>query len=188
MPLQSALKWIEFQVENLQKSGRDTLREATRPRICPYCGTAGTMIGHGFIPRYIILQHVVSIILLIPVFRCRDCGRTIRVLPNDVHNHCNHIIETIRDHVEAKLTKGVYTRKSKIPPQLQRYWYRSFEKRCQEVSSWNLSDGKMDLLRRLPDCSILYRKIYRTVAVGNRNIFNSQTHRKCPLIVCIDSS
>lgn len=188
MPVQSALKWIEFQEEKLQKSQRTALREATRPRVCPYCDDAGTMIGHGFIRRYIIVLQLMTVILLLPVFRCRSCGRTIRVLPEDVHNHCNHISDTIRTHVERKLRTGVYTRKSLVARQLQRYWYRSFKRRCQDLCSWDLSDGKINLLESLPHCSILYRKWYRTVIAGKKNRYNRNTHRNCPLIVCLDSS
>ena len=188
MPVQSDLKWIEFQEENLQNHKRNILREATRPHVCPYCDDVGTMIGHGYIRRYIILPQLMTIVLLVPVFRCKSCKRTIRVLPKEVHNHCNHISETIIQQVKAKLVTGVYTHKALIALQLQRHWYRSFEKRCHEFSSWNLSEGKKDLLEILPSCSILYRKWYRTVIAGKRNSYHRDTHRNCPLIVCLDSS
>jgi hypothetical protein len=188
MPYQCALSWREFQVVNVFAQGKKWLLNRCRPKRCPYCGSYHTLIGHEYVERYIILPTLETVLLIIPRVICLHCNHTIRVLPIELHSHCNHVGETIRDLIAWKLETGRYTGRKNIPKSLQRHWYNQYLKRCQEYI--NLRD-KVDikiLIKRLPSFSILFRNHYRTVRENEKIVFSRGTHRILPLIVFLDSS
>jgi hypothetical protein len=182
MPYQSGLEWKEFQEEKLTESHRAWLRDACRPERCPYCGHHHVLVGHGFVLRYANLPEGGSMLLRVPCYRCKECGRCIRVLPQELHPHCNHLSETIIGALDYRLEKGHFRTGGGLDGTLQRVWYRRFLQRAQEEMV--LLSGLRDGLRGLPAFSVLFRKCYRTVRVGDLIRFSSRTQRVFGLIVC----
>jgi hypothetical protein len=188
MPYQCELSWQVFQVVYVLKVGKRWLMELCRPERCPYCKQYHTMICHGYVERYIILLNSITITLIIPVFQCEECKHTIRVLPRELHSHCNHLAETIKDHIITKLETGRYTGKKRVPKSLQRQWYNHYLKRCQEIMQLREGMDIKKIIKQLPPFSILFRSNYRTVRESDPEVFHRRTHRILPLTVCLDSS
>jgi len=188
MPLQCELSWQEFQVAKVEEKGKRWLLEHCRPDTCPYCKLHQTMICHEYELRYIILQTLLTVLIIIPRYRCIACKHTIRVLPKELHSHCNHVAETIKDHIMMKLETGRYTGKKRVPKNLQRHWYKQYQKRCHECIQLREGVDSKLLIKRLPAFSILFRCNYRTVIETEATVFHRRTHRILPLIVCLDSS
>jgi DNA-directed RNA polymerase subunit RPC12/RpoP len=188
MPLQCELSWNEFQVDKIKNTGKQELLERCRPTRCPYCGSYSAFIGHGWELRYVILVNALIMLLLIPRYKCHYCGHTIRVLPVELHNHCLHIAQTIEEIIRNKLNCGRYMGKSRVPKYLQRHWFGLYEKRCQEYVNLHGDNDLRSFINRLPPFSVLFRSRYRTVWQHEPRILWIETHRRLPLIVCLDSS
>ncbi len=137
--------------------------------------------------RYIILVEAVAL-LLVPRFKCLNCGHTLRVLPYELHNHCLHIAQTIVEAIRAKLRSGRYCGKTKVPKYLQRHWFELYRKRCQEHVDLHGVDDLRSFIDRLPPFSVLFRSMYLTVLGSESGTPWTGTHRTLPLIVCLDSS
>jgi hypothetical protein len=86
------------------------------------------MLGHGFETRYIILGDGSTRILLVPRFRCHACRKTIRVLPLQLHSHCNHLSETIIEQLASRITEGCFINASPFEKSLRRHWFAGLSK------------------------------------------------------------
>jgi len=146
------------------------------------------MIGHGFVCRYIIAAEQKTLIILVPRYQCRDCRHTICVLPQELHNHCNHVSQTIVEMISARLDVGRFSNKQRISKSLRRHWYNLYLHRCQEhihlVSAWDIAA----FLRELPPFSVLYRSAFTTLHLSKIQWCRRETHRSLLLVVCLDSS
>jgi hypothetical protein len=188
MPLQCVLGWKIFQVAVVDVTGKKWLLDKCRPKRCPYCGDFDTYKGHCYEPRYIILPSLITVSLTVPRYKCAACGHTIRVLPFELHNHCNHISETIHDLITSKLEAGRYLNKKALPKYLQRHWYNLYVKRCQDYLNLSAEMDVKTCIKRLPVFSVLYRSKYLSVGASAPAVLWSSTHAILPLIVFLDSS
>jgi len=188
MPVQCALSWIEFQEEKNDPEHLSSLRQLCRPKRCPYCGEYYSLWGHGFVLRYIILAALKTILLHIPRYKCKYCSHTMRVLPIELHNYCNHVSQTIRDLINYKLVMGKYQGKIRIPKNLQRHWYNLYMKRLQEYVNLGVGAEACTLLKQLPPFAVLFRNMYETCCISTLKFNRIAIHRILPLIVCLDTS
>ncbi|PKL10286.1 MAG: hypothetical protein CVV52_19195 [Spirochaetae bacterium HGW-Spirochaetae-8] len=189
MPVQCGLNWGEFQEEKLDRTKMDRLRELCRPRRCPYCGEPLSMRGHGFVERYIVLGDLTSVRLQVPRYRCFYCSRTLRVLPLELHNHCNHLSEAIIGVLRARIGAGRFADDHiRVARTIQRHWYRLFKKRCQENIRMAGQAGAEAMLRQLPPFSVLFRSGYETRRESELFFHRRTIHLVRPLVVCLDTS
>lgn len=189
MPVQCGLNWDEFQEEKLDRTKMDRLREICRPRRCPYCGESLVMRGHGFVSRYIILSDLTTVRLQVPRYRCLCCLRTMRVLPIELHSHCNHLSETILGVLFARICAGRFADAHiRVARSIQRHWYKLFLRRCQESIAMAGRADAESRLRQLPSFSVLSRSGYETRRESELFFHRRTIHLILPLVVCLDSS
>jgi hypothetical protein len=62
-----------------------------------------TISGIYTVPYRANLPEGGSMLLRVPCYRCKECGRCIRVLPQELHPHCNHLSETIIGALDYRL-------------------------------------------------------------------------------------
>lgn len=67
---------------------------APRPEECPYCGRKGNLIGHGYYWRKPRDQLQVYR-LKVKRWRCKECKRTVSVLPNFLLRYRHYLLEVI---------------------------------------------------------------------------------------------
>ena len=188
MPLQCYLKWTEFQEADVVGEYRKVLLHRCRPCRCPYCGEYHRMLGHGFETRYIILGDGSTRILLVPRFRCHACRKTIRVLPLQLHSHCNHLSETIIEQLASRITEGCFINASPFEKSLRRHWYAGLSKQVHRFTSVGIVDDALERLWLLPSFSILFKNRWETRMARQLVYRRPPFHRIFPLIVCADTS
>lgn len=188
MPVQCYLNWTEFQEAKITETQKTFLLEQCRPKRCPYCGEWHVMRGHGFTSRYIIPADQSTVILLIPRYRCKYCQKTVRILPLEVHSHCNYLSQTIFSELDSRILLGRFVNQSKISKALRQHWYYLLQKRCQQSVSIGLLFNASVQLRTLPSCAILFRNQYEARRESELVFRRPPFHRILSLIVCLDTS
>jgi hypothetical protein len=74
---------------------------------CPQCG-AGALMKHGYYKRYLILLHFAGFIF-VRRYICKECGRTVSLLPSFAHPGRAYGIEPI-----AHVLSGFYTKRKRV--------------------------------------------------------------------------
>jgi hypothetical protein len=182
MPVQCGLSIEEFQEEKMSGAYRTELLARCRPARCPSCGEYGRMHGHGFVRRYAIIPDGTTLTLLVPVYRCAQCGRHIRVLPHEMHNGCCHVARTIVSLLSHRIRTGHHKR-CMVPRFLQHAWWTRFLMRVQDAAL--VMDNLQGALDSLPPFSLLYRKTYRSVYQDEPPPSRRASPRILPLVVCL---
>jgi len=75
-----------------------------RPKACPKCGHY-KIWGHGFAARYF---HGFSCCLYLKCYRCPNCRCVITLRPDTHFSRIRSSKETIRSHLEQRLSKGCW--------------------------------------------------------------------------------
>ena len=146
------------------------------------------MLGHGFERRYIILEDGTTRILLVPRYKCQACRKTIRVLPFELHSHCNHLGGTIIGQLASRITEGCFINASPFAKSLRRHWYAGLSKQLHRFTLVGAVDDALGRLSLLPRFSILFKNRWETRMARELGYRRPPFHRIFPLIVCADTS
>ena len=187
MPIQSVKRYSKFQekkLRNLRK--RRKLGNKVRPRRCPYCGEVECMILHQWVTRFLIvmLGEIVVITLLVPVYKCKSCGRHIRVLPRQCHVHHQYSNMLILYALRLYYRDGRYVRLRWLDPSLMRCWVKKFEENARSFGA-SILNGLRSVLDEIPRFSILFRIDVKIMRLDETAGFSRTTQRPFTLAVCL---
>ncbi len=187
MPIQSDTHYLKFQESELKESKkRKDLGNSVRPRMCPYCGEKECMILHQWVLRFLILGAEEIVNLLVPVYKCKECGRHIRVLPKECHVYHQYSSALILFVLRLYYRKGKYVRLRWIDPSLMRRWVKGFEENARSFKNLILK-GIEKALEEIPRFSILFRSNVKIM--GKNEDAGIYSKNQCPftLGVCLNS-
>ena len=185
MPVQSVIHYRKFQESELQDSEkRLKLGDVARPRKCPYCGAKECMTLHEWVIRFLLIFMGGSYTLLVPVYKCKECKRYIRVLPKQCHIYHQHSSSSIKHALKLYYRSGKYVRIRWIDPALMRRWVRSFEENARSFSNLILK-GFQRALEEIPRFSILFRQDVKIMGPDEFFGLSRTTQRPVTLAVCL---
>lgn len=185
MPKQSAKHYRKFQESKLRNlKERRKLGKKVRPRRCPYCKEAECMILHQWVLRFLIVAPEVIVNLLVPVYKCKACGRHIRVLPKQCHVHHQYSSMLILYALRRYYREGRYVRMRWLDPSLMRRWVKKFEENARTFENLILK-GFRRALEEIPHFSILFRIDVKIMRGDEVYGFFRKNQRPFTLAVCL---
>lgn len=80
-------------------------KESVSPEGCPLCGGHNCLIGHGYYPRK-AKDEQRSYLIWVKRWLCKNCHRTLSVLPNFLFPHRHYLVRVIQSVVTACFEGG----------------------------------------------------------------------------------
>ena len=142
------------------------------------------MILHQWVLRFLILGEDEIVNLLVPIYKCKECGRHIRVLPEQCHVYHQYASALILFVLKLYYREGKYVRLRWIDPSLMRRWVEKFEENARSFSNFILK-GLERALDEIPRFSILFRSNVKIMHRGESACIFRTTQRSFTLAVCL---